>query len=314
MAAPTFGITTLSLNDEAAVQASRHELAQRARPPVDDLDGELLGFACDLRRLLKRERLTDTRASALAGSAWLRGAHVRLFRGGRADDVTLLASRDEATTLRALELEDAERRSGGHRAEAIRWMGEALGYPACCVAAFAARVVHDDEAVLARLLGGAPWSPLPWPSNPFVPGHSLVTHYPCRLDCPASEALAARLFAHLEARAPDRAARTRALLQAPLVLFDRFCLVALEGARVEDDVVSYRRAWLPFEGSAEPVFSHTPRARLFLTRVAPLFAASDEARFGPGRLELRRGGRPIAHLETAPGGPPFRVAPLPEVP
>lgn len=314
MTPPLFGITALCLHDEPAVRSARRELAKRARPPADEVDGELLGFAYGERRLLKRERLTEVRARDLAESSWLREAHVRRFHGERPDDVTLLASRDEATALRALELEGAERRSGGHRAEAICWMGDALGYPGCCVAAFAARAVHDDGAVLARLFGDAGWNRLPWTSNPFVPGHSLVTHYPCRLACPASEALALRLFAHLEARSPERADRTRALLQSPLVIFDRFCLVALEGARVEGDVVTYSRAWLPLEGSAEPAFSHTPRARLFLARVAPLFAASDEARFGPGLIELLCRGRTIAVLETTPGGPPFRVSPLPEDP
>lgn len=305
----TFGLATITLHAPEAVAIARRELATRPRPAWGELDGELLAFHAGKKRLVKRERLTRAQALRLQASPWLAGAEATLFDGGASDDVTLLAARDATTLARALELEAAERRSGGHRAEAIRWMGAELGYPPCCVEAFSGRGVHDDATVLGRLLVPGRWNPWPAPANPFVPGVSLVTHYPCRPDCPATRALGSELLAHLARVAPEREASTRRLLAAPLVLFDRFDLVVLEGAAVEGDAVRYERAWLPFEGAPESLFSHTPPARRFLARVAPLFAAADRLDCEPGLLRLQRGGRPLADLGLEGVAPPWRILP-----
>lgn|GEM_PF-5880006 len=305
----TFGLTTVTQHDPDAVATARRELSARPRPDWGALDGELLGFHAGLKRLVKRERLTRTHARRLQESPWLYGAATRLYEGAAADDVTLLAAHDPAVLARAVELEAAERRSGGHRAEAIRWMGAELGYPPCCVEAFAGRVRHDDAAVLGRLLVPGRWNPWPAQTNPFVPGVSLVTHYPCRPDCEATRALARDLLAHLAAVAPEREAPTRRLLAAPLVVFDRFALVALEGGALHDDVVTYERAWLPFEGSPEALFAHTAAARLFLTRVAPLFAAANRLQVEPGLLRLTRDDRPLADLGHGDAAPPWLLLP-----
>ena len=310
MTNPPFGLRAVTLHDPDALEAARAEVARRERAAADAPDGELVAFAAGLKPLLKRERLTREGAAALAAGPWLEGSTVEVFDGGRPGDVTLLASRDAALVRHALSHEQAERRSGGHRQAAIAALGQALGYPECCVRAFAARAVHDDATVLDRLLPAGAWTPLPWPANPLVPGLSLVTHYPCRPDCPATTALGLAVLQHLRARDPARADLARRVLAAPLVLFDRFRMVALEGAEADGAGVTYTRAWLPLEGSPEPACATTTAARLFLARLAPLFVAADRVEASPGRLSLSRQGRPVATLELAGSTPPWTARPV----
>ena len=312
MSSLPFGIRSVTICDAPALEAARGELSRRDRAGLDAPDGELLAFASGLKRLLKRERLTARWAERLRSGPWLAGADVRLFRGEREDDVTLFAAREPALLDRVLALEAEERRPGGHRARVIAAFGEALGYPACCARAFASAAVHDDASVLARLLPSGAWGALPWPSNPFVPGVSLVTHYACHPGCAESRAQGLALFERLAVTEPARAERARRLLTAPLVLFDRFRLVALEGATFDGDDVAWERAWLPFEGTPEPACATDAAARLFLTHVAPLFAASDRLRRTVDGLRLTRAGSPVADVSLAPGAPPWLVAPRDE--
>lgn len=104
-------------------------------------------------------------------------------------------------------------------------LGRALGYPDCCIAA-------------NRLLGGLPTTdmvrvartarPRDWRLNIFLtemdmPHGSpfyLISHFPCRLCCPASIAYAAAVHDALVDTLPRFAAKLDALLSLPVLLRD----------------------------------------------------------------------------------------------
>ena len=87
-----------------------------------------------------------------------------------------------------------------------RFVGNAYGYPACCVEAFCdaflevVRVARSGDNALA-LLRAAWRTQVFWPEldvltvRPGAPVRSPLRHLPCRFDCPASLALARRLLA-----------------------------------------------------------------------------------------------------------------------
>ena len=131
------------------------------------------------RRLLKREVAPGDDADTETARLVARGLAVRAVDTGEA--VVLLAAREAGEAAAA---EDAERALGrGDDADAVRHLGEALGYPACCVAAIQDVGSHDDLTLRATCLppaGTAPAPPRPsgssppWPWCPTSPAASTA--------------------------------------------------------------------------------------------------------------------------------------------
>lgn len=188
-----------------------------------------------------------------------------LARLGPRDVAVLYAARDLAA---AQALRDAEGavlpgRGGSSAADAgaHRAVGLALGFPPCCVDAFAARLARGVDRLVEGGPGGlaedyvalrAAWVPRPDARvNPFLmrAGAQLVSFYPCRLDCPAAVALAARVLAAVTRRAPQAA-------RALLATLGRSVVVAPTGARAQvalDVAGAVIRAAAPTrEGRADP--------------------------------------------------------------
>ncbi len=121
-----------------------------------------------------------------------------------------------------------------------RLLGQLLGYPDCCADAFDQRwpgAVRDHQGDLAPLTlaaSGAP--PFDWRSNIFARyfGAALIQHFPCRFQCRASAAAAARAAWALEQFEPEQFAAFRNLLQAPLLYTEQQGVVLLRGARVRE--------------------------------------------------------------------------------
>ncbi|MCS6797071.1 MAG: hypothetical protein NZ898_00840 [Myxococcota bacterium] len=114
--------------------------------------------------------------------------------------------------------------------EAHRALGLALGYPSCCVEAFVGRVqrdvrrardgslAHEDfvaiEAAASNSRAHHAWlNPVPLDG-----GSTVVSFYPCALDCEAALALARELFAAFRSRHPGEAVVRHAALSTPLFL------------------------------------------------------------------------------------------------
>jgi hypothetical protein len=181
--------------------------ALRDRLDLWPFDGERAALALGRRRLLKRECFSD--ADEARDRQWLGDHGLTCARiGAVAADGrrTVLAATDRA----AVEAYAAiERAATDHDRAAIAALGEALGYPRCCVEAWLARGGHDDASV---------WTAAgddPTPRDPLAlwltPPLSLVSHVPCRPTCAATIELAAAVLAWLDDDVPGFAAAWRAL-------------------------------------------------------------------------------------------------------
>lgn len=174
-------------------------------PPIEGalfpFDRELAAFLLGLRRLIKREPLDAEEAAADA--AWL-ARHGLLSRPAGGGDHEgrrpVLAGSDPALLDRALEAERALGTEGD--GDAARFLGDALGYPPCCVEAFLALGRRDDPMLLAARLpswADGPRDPrLLWACAPL----SLFSHVPCTPDCPATLELARSVLAALDRERP----------------------------------------------------------------------------------------------------------------
>ena len=297
---------------EVALHARDALIAPVARSPAPsvDADSELLSLRFGLRRLIKRELLDATRREALLASDALREAAAEVFLAtpGGAGSSTVFASPDAPLLETARELETLERRSGAARARAIRWFGEQLGYPPCCVERFSALRTQDDEAVLTGLLSRERWNPIGHEMNFLVPAMGPVTHYPCALDCAASLARGRRFLSRLAEARPELHAAWLPVLRAPMLLLDRFRLVIFVGGQLQGDELRYERPFFPHQASSDPVFTRPEASRLFLARLAPLFAASNRLRFDGLAIHLWRGEDPIASLRFG-ATLPWRILP-----
>lgn len=190
-------------------------------------DGELAALRLGRRALLKRECFSA--AAAAADRAWLAAAGLTVSAVGAiaADGRRVLLAARGAIDPALIAAELAIQRD--RDADAARALGEALGYPACCVEAFVAAAGHDDRALLAALPGpaAAPASALTqWLTQPLA----LVSHVPCGLGCAGTRDLAAAVLAALDAATPGFAARWRQLAARVQVIDHRGRGLALSGA------------------------------------------------------------------------------------
>jgi hypothetical protein len=279
------------------------------RGPDPDEDSETLAFRWGLKRLLKREGLDRPALDRLLASKALQGAEARVFPPSPAEGepLTLFAAREPGLAQQALEREAEERRSGTHRGASMRWFGQALGYPACCAEAFAGRPQQDDATLLSTLLPRGEWTPVPIAASFLVPALAPVTHYPCALDCTATQQQGAAFLARLEQERPGLYKTWMGVLRAPLIVWDRFRVIALLGGHVLGDDLPFRKPWVPCLASDHPVFTEDSVSRDFARRVLPLFQLANGLRVGDGRLDLFRKGHPVASIWCDPM--PWLVAP-----
>lgn len=208
------------------------------------IDVEWLAFSAGLKPAIRRTvdpaRVEEVAARfARDGAAVLRASQTAVL-GGREQAVLYVAgSHDLAAALRDAEAPVLPGRApSGDAAAAHRAVGLALGFPACCVDAFCARLARGVD----RLVEGGPagfaedyvalraaWVPRPDPRvNPLLmrAGAQLVSFYPCRFDCVAAVAQAEALRALLARRDPAVEAGLMRTLARSVV-------VAGEGARAQ---------------------------------------------------------------------------------
>ncbi|MEZ4265671.1 MAG: DUF483 domain-containing protein [Myxococcota bacterium] len=198
-------------------------------------DAELEGVISGWRRLVKREfaGAADRHAAAerglLVAEASGRYGHApdsAEVRRDAGEAQTLFIARDAPTLEEALEHERAASQSAGReRRVAEAKLGRLLGYPACCIRAHVDADDQGEDACFQRLLGTPARDPLPAGNNLFLLAHQLISHFPCSLQCEASNALAETALAALERAHPQRARALTALLTAPITVWDRFRFV-----------------------------------------------------------------------------------------
>lgn len=172
-----------------------------------------------------------------------RGVGAIVERPGPDDRILVYVSRDRA---RAEAIADAEaeiyvlrdRPPTAALFEAHRILGRGLGYPTCCVDAFVARVersvtrlpdgtsAHEDYVATVDALSRTEILHARLNVLRRRERMSLISHYPCRFDCPPSLAYAASVFEMLDRRSQEK---LRVALAAPLTI-DRSGQVGSEGA------------------------------------------------------------------------------------
>lgn len=235
-------------------------------PHIFASDIELFGLISGLRPVAKKEgpdaEIIMRRADELRADGW----HVE--RNERTGCVYV--SRDAARARRLMELENQEFDGGNPdlRRQTIHEIGLALGYPDCCVRAFAALPVQDDAHVMAAMIrrdGGV--LDLPWQLNFLVPMTGPVFYYPCRFDCAASLDLADRYLAAMEGTSPGTTDRLRQQLARPMLVAGRWDFLVLKGGVSADGRLIFSK--FRTAGDFHPVPPPTAAFQAFVSLLPP---------------------------------------------
>lgn len=222
---------------------------------------------------------------------------------GEGTHVDLFIARDPSAVARAREIYLDPRGPSAHLAE----MGEMLGYPSCCVAAFAAL---DDRSNNSAIRYAAHARTAAQGAR-FEPGlNNLFAHvlpwFPCGYGCAPSVEAARAVLALFAAHDPEGARALQKRLGRSVFYVDHARVIALEGARMEGDVLRYEGvlgSLAHLDGDAAGV------AAGFESAMGALLSQGDGLRVGDGRLEVFAGAAVACSLER---GPPWlgRVFPF----
>lgn len=168
-------------------------------------DAELSGLQRGARRLIKRDGLAPDQVDATL--AWFAAHRVATRVAIEADARhVVFAALDEALLSEALTAEAALAAHDADSDRAAAWLGDALGYPPCCVERFLGLSARDDAALGQALLPSLPAAPASaltmWLHAPL----SLHSHAACSLWCQATHALGQATLDALERERPGFAA------------------------------------------------------------------------------------------------------------
>lgn len=198
-----------------------------------------------------------------------------VYVGPHADDLREADARERDTlSLAARRAAGDAAFADGHEvdpaAENDRVMARLLGYPDCCRDAFLdghRAWTAADAATIAEVAffglralrataaaGGQPDRRLDFLSP--LAGATVLRHYPCRLDCAGSTALAAAIDAEAWRRDPARRQRDLAVRADATLLFASGAAVPLRGTPVPGGIASPqvldgRRSWAPHWAAVE---------------------------------------------------------------
>lgn len=169
-------------------------------------DAELVGLRRGMRRLIKRDGLSPSEVPTT--ERWFE-QHGLLTRAAPDSDDrrVVFAAGDAALLAAAVEAEQAISRPHGPSAhEAAAWMGDALGYPPCCVARFVSMAARTDAALAEALLPPVSAPPASALTLWLHPPLSLHSHAPCSLACEATRTRGEAMLAALDGERPGFAA------------------------------------------------------------------------------------------------------------
>lgn len=199
--------------------------------------------------------------------------------------VELYISRDPAQAKRCAKLQ-AEGDPTANMAE----LGELLGYPGCCIRAFASQRDRSNNTANRYASFARTRAPGPWPFQLQNFWDTLTPFFPCRYDCPAGYDYAQRSLEALEAHELGTLARLEGALAHPMLYFTHGVSLTLrEGswAREGDTVKVYGYSGVGIRQGGGP----------FERELAAWLAAGDDLELGPASLTISRSGQPISRLE-----------------
>lgn len=200
----------LELGAPARAALPRWSGAIRSRAAVPGehwpFDAELVALRRGMRRLIKRDGLSAAQVPATERWFEQHGLLTRTIPDSD-DRLVVFAAGDAALLAAAFEAEQAISEPHGPSAqEAVAWMGDALGYPPCCVARFLSVAARTDAALAEALLPPVTAAPASALTLWLHPPLSLHSHAPCSLVCEATRARGERMLAALESERPGFAA------------------------------------------------------------------------------------------------------------
>ncbi len=262
---PIFGVRLMSALEQAArdrgaslrprrlvrdgQQVPRWPAAMRTGPPPDDeslwpYDAELAALELGLRRLIRREWGAGEEEARARDARWLAAHGLCTAEHPRREGVVVLAAPSEAVLAEASEHERRVESTGEGWEASVRFMGDALGYPPCCVDVFTRAGRRTDGWLFAELLPDVRHAPLS-PLSLWLDGAlALVSHAPCTPTCEATRAIAAHVLVRLEATRPgfrsrwlDLAARLHVLTPAGRMLAVRGEGSLVDGTLLVSDAV-----------------------------------------------------------------------------
>ncbi|MEM7155592.1 MAG: hypothetical protein AAF799_22270 [Myxococcota bacterium] len=184
-------------------------------------------------------------------------------RGERRVELYISADPDAAATTARLQAE-------GDPSRSITELGALMGYPACCVQAFASLDDRSNNSRNRYWTAACTEHPGPWPwelNNLFA---TLVPFFPCSYRCEAALAYARATLAEAEREQPGLTARLRHVLARPVLYFDHEHQVVIEPTAEYDGSPGP----VPIAGATVPTWVSAAMARF-----ARAIGAS-------GRLEL----------------------------
>lgn len=277
------------------------------------LDLELEALQTGRKRAMLKENVSARDAPGLVRAYRAMGLYAEIasthdrdatdtHRAGDADAIVAVAT-SRAMLDELLRWQRALGRERGH--DDVAALGDAMGYPACCVSAFLAQRERGDNTDNERRVflraPDATLHPLLNRVGPFP----LLSHHVCTPDCAASIALAESALESVRRRSAEAARRIEVAARRAALFLDYRRTLDLEGTFDGADFVV---SWASEE--AERIvgesLARAVRLRVFPSRV--------ELRFADGRLRAIDVPRPLLVVPGSPLAPSAleAIAPVPE--
>ena len=224
-----------------------------------------------------------------------------------------MASTEPLTSLYVSRSDAAERlqQLEAESPDDVKGCGELLGFPPCCVAAFAndfERSRRDQDAVnddaCRRVLATAAACGRGQAEPALNPTSDLeqLGFYPCSLSCAAALAMAGRTARALARRRPAVAERAAVVLSQPVLFWRLPFFLRLDG-EAEGDSVIYRS----IAANAFPEPAARAAQTLFAACLLPILDCGDRLVVRAGALDVLRGDRRVATVDFDPALPPLAV-------
>ena len=200
------------------------------------------------------------------------------------DAVELYFSRDPALAAAAARLQ-----AEGDPSAGLSELGALMGYPPCCVAAFAAQRDRSNNVANRYQTFSRTAAPGPWPWLLNNTQTMLLPCFPCTYDCRAAETYARAALSAMERVHPGVFAAFSAVLGRPVLYFDDHDAVTLAG-HLHGEEVRYEAA------------SVSPGASAEVAALAAVICQGDTLRWTHEELRVQAQGRELLRLaRTDPG-------------
>lgn len=285
--------------------------AAAARTWADALGGspdrERVQLAAGLRAVMKKERPSREEAERTAVVAREAGLCAEVFvapaEADRPARAIAFVGRDPAAVAEAVALEPASNGAFEDRRALVVRLGALLGYPACCVSAFAASPDQSDRAHVRRLAEAQGERTL-GPEHDWVAAHlRAFSHFPCAPDCAATADVAKRTLAAIAAERPVYAAALERALRSFAIVDEDGHFALLEGGRRDGEGVSWDRVLSHDVLGLDAGARGSPAFAAFRRDVLDVLARGDRIVRRPDALVVERGGVVVGEIVRRDGAP-----------